>query len=941
MILQRPNLLFVAAIGFAVPLQAQTQTAATSPLLNAAQAKYGARISLSAGAGVKVNDSTPPQSVIDGNLHSRAVVTGAPYTFNLEFPLAIPIEKIAFAQSDYATEEAPKDIEIRLDDGTVIKKTLDASRPVKRKGVWQEVAVGKTVKSLQVAVLSNHANTNNWGGLGEMAVYTAMNLNEAFQIPNYNADAPSWIHSAPVSANTAMPIQLPPRAAKGEHPRLLMTPAELTDLRAQLKQTEKGRETLANTLKIADAILLTAPDFPDPKGPLAQIKSRGDEPAKRHDRLSLEAGNLGIAYALSGDEKYAQGAAKILRGYADLYAQYPEHKGVNKNDTGKVMGQRLSEAMWLIPLLQSYDYIHNSAALTPTDRTAIETQLVRPAVEFIRNQTTAQEAADRTAKNADWRNAMPADGDGKPRGNWLNFYNTATMMAGALLEDRDMIDLAASDFRALLKQGIGSDGMWGEGAIGYQLFAMSAMVPGFETAARQGIDLWSFDDNRFKMLFDSPLRYAYPDGSAPGINDSSRAKLGGWQTMNYDYALLRYGDQNYAPIVNNSTRQLHFSQGIYFPTHYFQTLPEPTVLSFGSTVFDNLGYAITRAPNAFALMDYGQHGGTHGHYDKLNLILFGQGENKGDELGGEPQFHGYENPLHGQWTTQTVAHNTMAVDQSSQIATTGKLLVFEDAPNVKIMRGQSDGAYAGVLLDRTVVTIDGAVVDLYHGSSALEHQWDRTLRFAGDLAAMPAATDETLGKSAGYQHLKIAARRVATSDWRGVWQTGAGPLNVNVVGAPAQQIVLAKGPDGDDVAVVRQSGKTADFAIVYRLDSWSKAPENLRLVPSGAKGVTAFEMTQDDAKTQVWVAHREGAWQAANWKSDARVLVVQTRGDETQINLSGGTFAGDGKSEVRQNVAGNYQATGKNGALKVTSSWTPPAMPVVASAPKTKRGKKN
>src|SRR6185437_2661347 len=129
------------------------------------------------------------------------------------------------------------------------------------------------------------------------------------------------------------------------------------------------------------------------------------------------------------------------------------------------------------------------------------------------------------------------------------------MMAGALLNDKDMMDLAAADLRTAIATGIGDDGMWGEGAIGYQLFAMSAMIPGMETAAHNGYDLWDSSNGRFKMLFDSPLRYAYPDGTLPGINDSARGRFGSWQTIIYDYGLLRYGDPAYRAVVNDTPRQ--------------------------------------------------------------------------------------------------------------------------------------------------------------------------------------------------------------------------------------------------------------------------------------------------------------------------------------------------------------------------------------------------
>jgi hypothetical protein len=435
----------------------------------------------------------------------------------------------------------------------------------------------------------------------------------------------------------------------------VLTRREIEELTTTRAGTERGKAALAALVGSANGAVNSSLDFPDPKGPLGQINDRGDEIAKRHDRLSIAAGTLGVAYALTGDARYASRAAEILRGYAERYDAYPEHKGVNKNDTGKVMGQRLSEAMWLIPLIESYDYIYHSPALTTADKQRIETQLIRSAVTFIRRRgSAAAEAAERDSSNPGWRTTAPKKGSAA---NWLLFYNAATMMAGAVMNDQDLKDLAAADFRHLLFNGIGSDGMWEEGAIGYQFFAMSALTGGLETAARQGIDLWSFDNNRMKRLYDSPLRYAYPDGSAPGINDSGRTRFGDWSTMTYDYAYLRYGDPSYAFLVNASPRQLQTSQAVYFPTRIYNPVPEPKAISFPSTVFESLGYSILRAPRTYALMDYGPHGGTHGHFDKLNLILFATNANgKGDELGGEPRFYRYEDPLHGEWTRQTVAH---------------------------------------------------------------------------------------------------------------------------------------------------------------------------------------------------------------------------------------------------------------------------------------------
>lgn len=915
-----------------------------APLVNAAAQSYGARASVDAGPGVVKDKQTGPAAYLDNNPHSRYVMTGAPYTINIELAFKMPVEKISLALSDYATEAAPKDLEITFDDGQSVKKTLELSRPVKRKAVWQDVPVGREIKSFKVTVLSNYEGAVKWGGLADIAVWTPANLDEKFRAPGYDANAPTFVHVvSPLGAGAPVKVNLPPIAAPGEHPRLIFTPRELADFRAALPKSERGKAAFDTLLKIANGFAGQTPEFPDPKGPGAQLKDRGDELARRHSDLSKRAGTLGIAYALSNDLKYARAAAAILTGYARLYEQYPEHKGANQNDTSKVMAQRLSEAMWLIPQIEAYDYIYGSGALSDEDKKLIENGLIRPALNMIRRKDAASEAAERDKKNPAWRTVTPAKNKGVV-GNWLNFYNTATMMAGSVMNDRNMMDIAAADFRELMINGIGEDGMWGEGAIGYQLFAMSAMSPGFEAAARAGIDLWGFDNARFKQLFDSPLRYAYPDGTLPGINDSGRGELGSWQTMVYDYGYLRYGDPAYARLLNTSPRQLHISEAVYQPTRLHEKVAEPATVKAASTLFGNLGYAILRDDTKYGLLDYGPHGGTHGHYDKLNLLLFANPPSgAGDEMGGEPKFHRYEDSLHHEWTIQTIAHNTLSVDEGSQMAGEGRLLLFEDTPNLKIMRGQSPSSYPGVLLDRTVVVTPDAVIDLFAGRSALEHTWDRTFRYNGKMTGFPAAPGaKPLGKTDGFQHFLVASRQPAVNGWQGGWETKAGKFGVTLAGAPGQQILLGNGPDKDEMALARQTGKNADFAAVYALDSWNNPVQTARWLSHGdaaQNGALAFEMTQKDGTTtRVIVAHNPGEWQSNGWKSDARVLCVRQKGDAVQVLLGGGTYAQNGALELRKAVAGNYLAQQKNAKLETVSDWVPAT---VSAAELTKtRGKR-
>ncbi|MFP4056048.1 MAG: alginate lyase family protein [Candidatus Brocadiia bacterium] len=892
---------------FALALALSPPVAGGERLANAALAKYGARVEVEWGEGAGRNARTPPEHTFDHNAHSRCVLWGKlPYTFAIELLQRLPVARMAFAHSDYAKERAPKDVVIELDDGTRIEHTLELKRPQRRRPAWQEVPVGKEARVIRVTVTSVHEGEVNWGGLAEIAVLTPVDLDELLAVPHYDPDAPAFVNPPALKPAGATETHLPEVVPPGEFPCTLFSEAEVAELREAVRTQPRAKEPYEKLLAAADAMVEGELDFPDPKGPPAQLKDRRDAPARAHQRLSQGCGTLAMAYALTGQRRYAERAKAILVGYAQRYELYPEHKGVNRSDTGKVMAQRLSEAMWLIPLIRGYELIHDGGLLTDDERQGIEQKLIRPCVRFIYRKSVAQRVADRQRQNPNWRTEAPPPRKRRgPIGNWLNFYAAAAITAGAVLGDGDLVDLTVHDVKGYIRDGISQDGMWGEGAIGYQLFALQALTVVLETAARQGHDLWGYRGCRIKMPFDSVLRYAYPDGTAPGINDSGRVRLGNWATMIYDYAWLRYRDPGYAYLVNASPRQLFVSEGVYYPTRIYRKLPEPEAVTYPSTVFHSTGYAILRDPGRYFLLDYGRHGGVHGHFDKLNLLAFAGG----DELGGEPVMHRYEDPLHGQWTRHTVAHNTLAADGRSQLACTGKLLVFEDAGPIKVMRGEAAGAYPGVLLDRTVVVCPDAIVDLYHARSQHEHTWDRTLRFHGTLDGHPGLEDasEPLGRRDGYQHLKVGKRWPVDekAGERLAWTGPAGKLHVALAGVPGQEVLLCRGPDDDHVALARQQAPRASFACVYWLDAWSEPPRSVAFADAGEPLVAALTVEGEEATLWVVVAHRPGRWKALGWASDARVLVARESGGRTRVLMAGGTAAEKGGQAIRLDAAGS------------------------------------
>ncbi|WP_433029431.1 heparinase II/III domain-containing protein [Plantactinospora sp. CA-290183] len=130
----------------------------------------------------------------------------------------------------------------------------------------------------------------------------------------------------------------------------------------------------------------------------------------------------------------------------------------------------------------------------------------------------------------------------------------------------------------------------------------------------------------------------------------------------------------------------------------------PRSESSGVTVHDGGGYAVVRGGGVHAVLDFGGHGGSHGHRDKLALYLYGADTPWQPDPGQVPYGH-------GEWRryyASTAAHPTFAVDGEEQAECTGRLVAVDDTA----VTVSCDRAYDGVSADRRVaVTAAGGVVD--------------------------------------------------------------------------------------------------------------------------------------------------------------------------------------------------------------------------------------
>ncbi|MEI7435896.1 MAG: heparinase II/III family protein [bacterium] len=468
----------------------------------------------------------------------------------------------------------------------------------------------------------------------------------------------------------------------------------------------------------------------------------------QHDIAAHGAQTLGLAYGLTGKKAYAEKAAWILLKYADLYNGYKRHDRWGRTGFlafmgGKRYAQALDEAVNLIPCAWSYDLIQPSGVLTPAQAKHVEKDFFEAAVKELQVPTFQQDNNHQT---------------------WIN---AAIASVGFCLGDEALIKESIEGkygFKYQMNRCVTADGLWHEGTMAYQRYAMEPLVIHARMAAQAGMKLSG--DSRLRSLFDGPLIAAFPDGSYPINNDSDPYRLSGMADL-YEWAYAVWGDPRYAAVAAQGNRQgwLAFLAGV-------PELPaggSPVVT--GSRNLPGIGQLFLNGKPGVAaaclMMKYGIHGGDHGHPDKLGIVLQAWGEDRFVDPGRIT----YSVPEYKSWCKQSVAHNTMVVDQKSQRPAEGRCLWFAEGTGFQAACARVDDAYAGVTMDRMVAFTDRYILDCFRTVSDDAHTYDLSLHVRGGMPATNRFTpcEQGLGRDQGYQHLDNVMRcdgsAVASLTW--------------------------------------------------------------------------------------------------------------------------------------------------------------------------------
>ncbi len=546
------------------------------------------------------------------------------------------------------------------------------------------------------------------------------------------------------------------------HPRLLFNPSDLPKIHERIQTRGWARQQFASMRASADDWLKRDVTLPDRGGqwyhyyscPKHGARLRTEGPHRhvcpidgevftgypyddvvitgQHDRLAEAIRTLGVLYQVTGREAYAAKAKEILLSYAAKYRSYPLHniRGEAKVGGGKVGPQTLDESTWLITVVEGADCIWDT--LSEAEQTAVKDGLLYPATDVIRQHKIGIH-------------------------NIQCWKNSAVGLTGLLIGDRTLIEEALdgpSGFHRQVEKGIGGDGAWFEGAWGYHFYTISALLHLTEGAFHCGINLYT---PALKKMFDAPLDLAMPDLRLPAFNDSHTISVTGYASR-YEIALAHYGDSRYAAVLERGGRKSDAAL-LYGAVD----LPASTTHRTASGNYPASGFAILAGghgeESTWFCLDYGPHGGGHGHPDKLGFVLYSAGE----VIAPDPGTANYGIPIQGGWYRTTLAHNTLTVDEHSQQPAEGKCEAFIATNGFSAVCARAGDIGAGIHFCRTAALFgERLLVVIDQVSADREHLFDLAYHNRGRVEPVPGSEPFELPDKRGYSYLRDA--RAVTSN---------------------------------------------------------------------------------------------------------------------------------------------------------------------------------
>ena len=777
---------------------------------------------------------------------------------------------------------------------------------------------------------------------------------------------------APTTATSApekVEVSGSPRQTRG-HPCTLWDREDIDRLKAALTTDTLLQNRLALLKRDMDRRITQPTGIPEPGK-----NQPGREEYRVHGANSTDISNLGILYALTGEEKYGDFGKKMLVAYARGYPTYRHPEGWTSKkyrsaQDGRLTGQFLDDGFWLARVAFGYDLVYNLPAWTPEERRLVRDDLL---------EAIAREFYDPVlSPNATYVNGLH---------NRSVLCMSATLMAGYASENEKLVTIALygqGGSPENLKGGLMGthlgpecilpDGLWLEGAPGYQVgIAACGMFNAAETAWHHGIDLYRFNHGALKRFLDSALGLAYPDAkmSVPALHDSAPMALlddRDWFSneagVPYQCGYRRYRDPRYLPIIRNANQKISMTIHAGPPSLFLELPPEtatPPRLIENANYY-SVGYGVLRfntpAGGSQLILEYGPNAG-HAHPSKLGIDFYALGEPLRPFPG---VIFPYNDPMDPKWYWTTLANCALTMDEKPQIYSGNHWkfprgtpppaaiqLVYGPAATVGIQRAWSNTIYTGVIQDRALFLTTRYLADLFAATGDAPHKYDLAWHFRGKLTAslkmQPHAFPEPVAD--GYNGLTEVTRAATTDQaWSATIATPAGKtVRFLAAGGTATEVFggnghfFIKGVKNDEFPPTLIQRRANQKSVLYgNVTDVSGDPVGYikGVVQEGGIGAGYGLLKVETVKGTdlCFAAYRPGDYQAAGLETDAQQAFVSRAGPEIQsLYLGGGKRLKAGAAAITRSEPGLAYVEKLDSGAYVVGNPSPAAATVTVILP--------
>lgn len=563
-------------------------------------------------------------------------------------------------------------------------------------------------------------------------------------------------------------------SVKNSGPRLVVDQQDLVQMRLAITKSGSFARAYQAMKKKVDLQMAQPMQVPVP------ADGGGGYTHERHKKNYQLMYNAGMIYQLSQQAKYADFVRDMLLEYVELYPKIGVHpkRKVKSQNPGKLFWQSLNEAVWLVHTIQAYDLIVGS--LDSKTINTIESKLLKPVAIFL---SEGQPSTFNKVHN---------------HGTWAT---AGVGMAGYVMNEPDWVEKALYDleksgkggFLRQLDQLFSPQGYYNEGPY-YQRYALMPFVT-FAKAIEKNEPQRKIFDYRNGILLKAittTIELSY-NGLFFPLNDAIKSK--GIDTIELVHGVtLAYAlteETGLLDIAKQQNQIVLTAEGLAVAKALDEKLETPyqfKSIAFGDGADGKQGALVVmrhsdKTEQAVVFKPAAQGLG-HGHFDKLTWQFYDAGAEIVSDYGAarflnvEAKYGGRYLPENESYAKQTVAHNTVVVDEESHFNAKTKvgnkhhpeLAFFNKNQHGVISQASIDTAYEGVELSRTMALINlpdmdtPLVFDIFNVNSKDKRQYDLPVHYQGQLIdsnfARQAFTKNLapLGDKNGYQHLWLTAK---------------------------------------------------------------------------------------------------------------------------------------------------------------------------------------